>query len=152
MTGFRDHAFSLTREYAAAPPRVFDAWADPQAKGRWFAASGPGRGAVFDWRMEFRPGGREEGRIETPFGPVTYHGVYHLTERPQRILHTYEMRMDGRLFSASLTSIDFAEHAGGCRMTYAERLVHVDAPETLDMRRTPCAEMLDRLGDLLVTA
>jgi hypothetical protein len=44
--GSIEHAsFSAERRYQASPARVFAAWADPAAKGRWF--SGPE-----DWTRE----------------------------------------------------------------------------------------------------
>ena len=49
--------FALERTFPSAPERVFQAFADPKAKARWFAAPA-------DWeqsrgKMEFKVGGKE---------------------------------------------------------------------------------------------
>jgi uncharacterized protein YndB with AHSA1/START domain len=50
-------SFVIERDYAAAPARVFGAWADAAAKRRWFVCAE-------DWvvslhELDFRVGGRE---------------------------------------------------------------------------------------------
>lgn len=48
--------FRLERVYPASPARVFAAWADPDAKARWFA------GRADEHQLDFRVGGREVNR------------------------------------------------------------------------------------------
>ena len=52
--------FTIERELAFPPARVFAAWADPKAKAQWFA--GPAdKWKLLEREMEFRVGGRERG-------------------------------------------------------------------------------------------
>ena len=50
---FSHATFAIERSYAVPPARVFEAWADPVAKSRWFGGD--------DWQheLEFRVGGSE---------------------------------------------------------------------------------------------
>jgi uncharacterized protein YndB with AHSA1/START domain len=48
-------AFAIERVYRAAPARVFAAWADRDAKARWFSCHG-------GYALDFRVGGRESNR------------------------------------------------------------------------------------------
>jgi uncharacterized protein YndB with AHSA1/START domain len=65
-----EHAtFTIVRTYEAAPARVFDAWAEPDAKARWFGPSGGS--SKGEHELDFRLGGRERLRVSTPDG-ATY--------------------------------------------------------------------------------
>ncbi len=53
-----EHAtFSIDRTYDAPPARVFAAWADPEAKARWFGEHEEAQAK--DREFDFRVGGRE---------------------------------------------------------------------------------------------
>jgi uncharacterized protein YndB with AHSA1/START domain len=59
--------FTLERTYPAPPTRVFQAWADPEVKARWFA------GNPEDYELDFRPGGTERKSTcgaTPPFDPA----------------------------------------------------------------------------------
>ena len=57
----------LERTYDASPARVFKAWADPAARGRWDV---PGEGwEVAAFESDFRVGGREFSRFGTEGRP-----------------------------------------------------------------------------------
>lgn len=59
---FVKHAtFVVERIYVASPTKVYQAWADPTAKSKWFS-----KPEIF----EFRVGGREYSRGGPPGGPV----------------------------------------------------------------------------------
>ena len=47
-------SFTLERNYAASPARVFTAWSDPETKARWF-----GGAAAEHHELDFRAGGLE---------------------------------------------------------------------------------------------
>jgi hypothetical protein len=56
-----EHAtFVVERKYAAPPERAFAAWADPEAKARWFG------GAEAHLALDLRVGGRERSRAGAP--------------------------------------------------------------------------------------
>lgn len=61
-------SFSIERGYDVSPARGFAAWADPQAKARWFA--GPAEWARVAHELDFRVGGRERSTGGPEGGPV----------------------------------------------------------------------------------
>ena len=81
--------FVIERRYAASPQRVFDAWAEPEAKAQWF---GPPHKPEGSYELDFRVGGREHLAIAMPDGDgYTYDAIYQDIVPGQRILYTYEM-------------------------------------------------------------
>jgi uncharacterized protein YndB with AHSA1/START domain len=66
-----EHAtFVVERTYDASPARVFAAWADPEAKARWFAGADDEGGGAEEFELDFRIGGREISRGGPDGGPV----------------------------------------------------------------------------------
>ena len=53
-------SFTIERRFTQAPARVFAAWADPEAKVKWFAGTA-GKWKPLVREMDFRVGGRERG-------------------------------------------------------------------------------------------
>src|ERR1700690_3603714 len=94
--------FVIERTYDASPQRVFDAWADPAAKAQWF---GPPEKP--DYSLDFRVGGREHLPVHAPDGPTfTMDAVYQDIVPGHRIIHAYDMHMDGVRISVSLATIE----------------------------------------------
>ena len=56
--------FTIERRFDASPRRVFQAFADPEAKARWFG--GPPEWGPNKKTMDFRVGGRETNRATPP--------------------------------------------------------------------------------------
>ena len=57
--------FVIERTYAASPARVFNAFADPVAKKRWFTGPDEVQG---EHDLDFRVGGKEVSRGKVPGG------------------------------------------------------------------------------------
>ena len=98
------HTFTVQRTFASAPDRVFDAFADPALKQRWFVApegweSGP-------YSLDFRVGGAESSRGNPPDGPTfTYDAVCQDIVQDERIVSTYVMNMDDQRISVSQVTV-----------------------------------------------
>jgi uncharacterized protein YndB with AHSA1/START domain len=58
--------FVVERNYEAPPERAFAAWADPEAKARWFV------GSEAHLKLDFRVGGRERSQGTAPEGSVEF--------------------------------------------------------------------------------
>ena len=101
--------------YAAAPPRVFDAWLDPQAAAGWlFATATHPLAAV---AIDARPGGafafvdRDRGRVRT------HAGRYLQIERPRVLSFTLVTNALPQIVGR--VTVHFTAHAGGCALALA---------------------------------
>ena len=148
-------SWSLTRDYPHPPNRVFDAWADPAIKVRWFDLSDPADLAPSTYFSDFRVGGRES--VSSPPGrrPVwTYEAEYRDIVANERIVVTYEMAVDDRRVSVSVAtvtfeSVPFEAAASGTRLTYIEQGAYLDGLDTPGGRRGGTTSQLERLATVL---
>lgn len=119
--------FSIERRYPHSPERVFAAWSEPGAKSRWFRSPSPEWQSVVQ-EFEFAVGGRE--RVHT--GPRAGGRVHAFDARyfdivpNQRIVYAYDMHIDTRLISVSLTTVTFTEDGAGTLMTFTEQAAFLD--------------------------
>ena len=140
-----EHAtFVIERNYAAAPTRVFGAWAEPAAKARWF--NGPGEWHTEGYELDFRVGGREHLRT----GPVggtahTYDCRYYDIVPGERIVYCYDMFIGEQRISVSLATVEFAAAGAGTRMTFTEQTVFLDGYDDAGSRERGTAKLLDKL-------
>jgi len=75
--------FVIERDYAAAPARVFAAWADTNAKGQWF-----GPGGEQGHQLDFREGGREHFQAADGGTVYSYDALYEDIVPDERIVST----------------------------------------------------------------
>jgi uncharacterized protein YndB with AHSA1/START domain len=137
--------FVLDRHYPAAPARVFKAFADPEAKAKWFG--GPAD-KTESQSFDFREGGREttvsvfdDG---TQFG---YYATYTDIVPGERIVYTYEMTMNGRRISVSVATVEVrAASDGGTDLVLTEQGVYLDGLDNQAQRRQGTEDLLDNLG------
>jgi uncharacterized protein YndB with AHSA1/START domain len=135
--------FVIERQLKAAPKTVFDAFADPVKKARWFGAPDNGDAAL---DVDFRVGGREFNSGGEPGGAVyTFEAVYRDIVENERIVTTYEMAMDGVRISVSLTSTEFVASGSGTKLIYTEHGVYLDGYDTPGARQHGTSELLDGL-------
>ncbi len=144
-------SFVLERRYDASPARVFQAFADPKAKARWF--SGPADWDSHPGEFDFRVGGRETS-IGGPKGGwvSTFTGVYQDIVPDERIVYTYDMLLDGNRISVSLTTIELTPDGSGTRLKLTEQGAFLDGWDKPDLREHGTAEALDLLGASLARA
>ncbi|SFF18948.1 Uncharacterized conserved protein YndB, AHSA1/START domain [Paenibacillus catalpae] len=138
---FVKHAtFVVERTYKAGAGRVFEAWADPEVKGKWFSKPD---------QFEFRVGGREYSSGGPPEGPVfTFDSVYQEIVQDERIVYTYTLDMNGTRMSVSTTTIELFVVDGGTKLVFTEQGAFFDGHDTPEIREHGTGEMLDALGKL----
>jgi len=136
--------FVIERTYAAAPQRVFDAWADPAAKAQWF---GPPDKPKEAYTLEFRVGGREHLSIPMPDGPLYSFDAFYMDIVPgQRIVYTYDMHRDQQRISVSVATIEIEPDGAGTRLTVTEQGVYLDGLDTPAAREHGTNVLMDTLG------
>ena len=137
--------FVIERLFPATPRRVFRAWSDPEIKRRWFACHDDMINTGYE--IDFRPGGREMNRVETPSGGVHLFQSHILDIVPDaRIIYAYEMSLNGKRLSASLATVEFAPAPEGARMVFTEQVVFLDGYIDREDRIRGTEMGLDRLA------
>jgi uncharacterized protein YndB with AHSA1/START domain len=134
--------FTIRRTFKAAPERLFRAFTDPDAKARWFTGH---EGFVLKERtMDVRVGGRErlEGRHAS--GLVTaFDAIYFDVIPGERLVYTYEMRLDGRKISVSLATLTFAPDPNGALLVVTEQGTFLDGYDDSGSREHGTNWLLD---------
>lgn len=150
QAGAHFNTFVIDREFAAAPARVYAAFADPRTKQRWFA-----EGQTHDiehYAMQFETGGREQARYRlrpgTPFPGVVLEadGVILDIEPERRIVIASTMAIGGRRISASLQTFEFtAAGSGNTRLLFTHQAAFFEGADGPDMRRAGWEQLFGQL-------
>ncbi len=106
--------FALERTYEAAPARVWQTWADPAEKRRWFGPQGP---AKAEHELEFRVGGLERMTVQSPGGAYKFIARFQDIVEGERFVHTYEMYLDDARISVSVATVVLEAVGDGTKLT-----------------------------------
>ena len=137
--------FVIERTYDAPVKLVFEAWADPTRKARWFVGSVDALGAGYD--LDFRVGGRETFRGGPPGGTVhTYESRYHDIVPEQRIVYTYVMYADETQISVSVATVEFRGEGDVTHLVLTEQGVFLDGHDTAAQREEGTRTFLESLA------
>lgn len=146
-------SFTLNRDWAAPPARVFAAWADPAMKASWFRAPTPA------WQeirrsMEFRVGGIEiaEGRFADTGMTTLFTARYHVIQAPHRLVYAYDLHLSGALHSVTLASLHIAPRGAGTHVAYTEQIVFLTGQDGTASRREGTTFHIDEIGKILASA
>jgi uncharacterized protein YndB with AHSA1/START domain len=139
------NTFTLERNYAATVARVFEAWADPAAKGRWFA------GDEIEHELDFRVGGREVAHRPAGDGlpDMRFESFYRDIVPERRIVYVSTLYADGRPATVSLTSVQFHPDGQATRLELTEHGAFLDGQEQPSWRERGTNAQLDALGRAL---
>ncbi|MBL0386896.1 SRPBCC family protein [Tumebacillus sp. ITR2] len=133
--------FVVERTYSASAGRVYNAWADPIAKAKWFS-----KPECF----EFRVGGREYSVGGPPQGPVfTFDACYQEIVPEQRIVYTYTLDMGETRMSVSTATVEFLPSEEGTKLVFTEQGVFFDGHDTPEAREEGTISLLEALGKSL---
>jgi len=134
--------FVIERSYRATPQRVFAAWSDPGAKGRWFCPD------ATEHTLDFRVGGHERNSGGGPVdGPdMAFESIYHDIIDNERIVFSSTLLADDQIVTVSLTTVELTPHDGDTRLRLTQQNAFLDGHEQPDWRRTGTNSQLDALG------
>ena len=137
--------FVIERTFDAPVAQVFETWADPKRKARWFAGSVEALGAGYD--LDFRVGGREVNRGGPPGGPVfTYESRFCDIVPERRIVYTYEMYADEARISVSVATVEFRSVGATTRLVLTEQGVFFHGHDTPAQREEGTRSLLESLA------
>lgn len=138
--------FRVVREYAAAPPWVFAAWADPAIRQRWFVAAEGWE--IADYVHDFRVGGCERGRFRRAAGEpfYDYETRYLDIVAPTRIVSACTFARDGIRVSASLLTVQFEAQGRRTRLVLVEQGAFLDRQDSSAAREQGWQQLLTALG------
>jgi uncharacterized protein YndB with AHSA1/START domain len=141
--------FAIERRYDHAPRQTFSAFADPALKRQWFAV--PDDWADAEWTLDFRVGGGEVNRGRAPDGRHrAFVSRYHDIVADERIVFAYDLLVDRRLVSVSLTTVEVLADGTGSRLLFTEQGAFFDGdPGAPAEREHGTGVNLDRIGLLL---
>jgi uncharacterized protein YndB with AHSA1/START domain len=138
-------SFTIERTYDAAPADVFHAFADEEAKSRWF--TGPEEWTSGPHEFDFRVGGRERSSGGPKGGPIhRFDCIYQDIVPNERIIYTYDMHLDDARISVSLAVIQFAKAGAGTKLTLTEHGAFLDGYDDVGSRERGTHGLLDALG------
>lgn len=147
----RHATFTIERTYDAPPSRVFQAFADPDIKHRWF--SPPEEWGPDEWEMDFRVGGRETSRGGPPGGPVhLFDSRYHDIVPDERIVYAYDMHLDDVRISVSVTTIELRPASTGTRLVLTDQGAYLDGHDSPADREHGVGAQLDAIAAALDAA
>ena len=141
--------FTIERSYPYKPERVFDAFADPVKKRRWFADC---KGLEAEsYEIDFQVGGQERSRFRGTEGPMkgetfTNETTYQDIVTNKRIVFAYTMATGGTRFSASLATVEFIATDEGTLLIVTEQGAYFEGADGAQMREVGWRSLLDQLG------
>ena len=140
----RQHDFTIERRLPQTPEQTFRAFADPQLKKRWF---GPPAGWTdVELDLDFRVGGSEVSVGRDPGGALhEFRSRYHDIVDGERIVFAYDLLLDGRLISVSLTTVEMRPDGEGTRLVFTEHGAFFDDLEDPAEREHGTGLLLDGL-------
>ncbi len=145
----RQHDFTIERRFRQRPKQTFQAFADPDLRRRWFGP--PESWTDTEWSLDFRVGGGELSAGRDPRGAHhLFRSRFHDIVEGERIVFAYDLLLDGRLTSVSLTTVELhPDDGGGTHLIFTEHGAFLDGLEDPAERAHGTGLLLDALESSL---
>jgi uncharacterized protein YndB with AHSA1/START domain len=143
------HDFTIDRHFRQRPDQTFQAFADPDLRQRWFGV--PDSWTETEWQLDFIVGGGEVNAGRDQGGNHhLFRSRFHDIVDGERIIFAYDMLLDGRLVSVSLTTIELRpDDGGGTHLIFTEHGAFLDGLEDPAEREHGTGLLLDGLEAFL---
>jgi uncharacterized protein YndB with AHSA1/START domain len=143
--------FAVERTYPVPVAAVWHALSDNAARDQWFTA-----GDAFtaeEKHHDFRVGGQSTETGQWHGGPRSrFQSTYTDIVEPERIVFTYDMWVDERHLSTSVTTITLEDGGDRTLLTYVEQGVHFDGLDSPEGREEGTKGLLGQLGAYLASS
>lgn len=143
--------FTVERTYDAPVERVYRALSERAAKDKWFGGGPDAQWTPIERAMDFCVGGRERAKVRWQSGVVTtFDAIYCDIIPNERIVYTYEMRLDERKISVSLATMQVKPAGPGkATLKVTEQGAFLDGYDDAGAREHGTGFLLDKLGQSL---
>jgi uncharacterized protein YndB with AHSA1/START domain len=148
MSSVVHDSFSIERRYPVAPEKVFAAWTTLDAKKQWFGNE-EGIEPVGEQTLDFQVGGREHFSAKAEGKVYDFDATYCDIVPDERIVWTYDMKMDGRRISVSVATVEISGTPGGTTLVLTEQGAFLDGLDTNEQRAEGTEQFLDSLAAFL---
>lgn len=145
----RQHDFTIERRLRHSPEQTFQAFADPDLRRRWFRV--PDSWTDTEWSLDFRVGGGELNAGRDHRGAHhLFRSRFHDIVHGERIVFAYDLLLDGRLTSVSLTTVELRPDGNGdTHLIFTEHGAFLDGLEDPAEREHGTGLLLDGLEAFL---
>jgi uncharacterized protein YndB with AHSA1/START domain len=138
--------FHLERAYDAPVARVWAAITEEEAKSKWFGGP-PAHWELLERHMDVRVGGREWLKGRWKGGVVsTFDATYYEVIPNERLVYTYEMRLDDSKISVSLATMQLKAEGARTTLMVTEQGAFFDGYDDAGSREHDMGQLLDALG------
>src|SRR5574337_1200281 len=143
--------FTVERTYDAPVERGYRALSERAAKDKWFGGGPDAQWTPIERAMDFCVGGRERAKVRWQRGVVTtFDAIYCDIIPNERIVYTYEMRLDERKISVSLATMQVKPAGPGkATLKVTEQGAFLDGYDDAGAREHGTGFLLDKLGQSL---
>ena len=140
--------FTIERHFSHDPAAVYSAWSSAEARAKWFAGGSEVKQEQRE--LDFRIGGREQLRCVWNSGTIShFDSRFFDIVNNQRIVYAYDMYIDQKKLSVSLSTVEFIPAKDGCLMKYTEQCAFLDGYADNGSREHGSRQLIEQLADSL---
>jgi uncharacterized protein YndB with AHSA1/START domain len=134
---------SVSRRFSISPERVFDAWLDPEAIGKWMFGPAVRDEEIVRMRLDPHVGGSFSFIVRRQGEEIDHVGQYLEIFRPRRLMFTWGVKTTS---DRSKVTVDIVSIKTGCEVTLTHEL-HPNWADYADRTAAAWTKMLATLAE-----